>query len=58
LSNEGKSFTGLDTSNLTKWVVYSNHNLTDTKIDYLITVSVEADGILTVEATNYTQMKK
>lgn len=58
LSNEGKSFTGLDTSDLTKWVVYSNHNLTDTKIDYLISVSVEADGTLTIDATNYTQMKK
>lgn len=58
LSNEGKSFTWLDTSNLTKGIVYTNHNLTDTKIDYMISVSVDADGILTLEATNYTQMKK
>lgn len=57
LTNEGKAFTGLDTSDLTQWVVYTNHNLTDTKIDYMITVSVEADGTLTIEATNYKQMK-
>ena len=58
LVNQGKSISGLDTSHLTKWIVYTNHSLTDTKIDYLINVSVNADGLLTIEASNYAQMKK
>lgn len=49
---------GLDTSLLGKSVLYLNHDLMDTKIDYLISLSVESDGTLTLEATNYQQMKK
>ncbi|MCX6822836.1 MAG: hypothetical protein NTX91_02455 [candidate division SR1 bacterium] len=58
LVNQGKSISGLDTSHLTKGIVYTNHALTDTKIDYLINVSVDADGLLTIEASNYQQMKR
>jgi hypothetical protein len=36
-----------------KWVIYTNYNLTDsTKTDYLITITVDADWTLTIEAKN------
>lgn len=40
-----------------KWIVYANYSLLDTKIDYLITISVDETGRLTIEAINYKQMK-
>lgn len=44
---------GLDISGLTKWIVYVNHELLDTNIDYLLAVSVDQEGTLTIEATRY-----
>ena len=43
--------------NIVKWIVYTNHGLLDTKIDYLEAVSVDQDWTLTIEVTNYQQMK-
>ena len=58
LLNEWANVTGIDTQNFNKGIVYTNYGLTDTKIDYLISVDVEWDGKLTIEAINYKQMKK
>lgn len=44
---------GLDIGSLTKGVVYTNHELTDMNIDYLLSVSVDQNGTLTLEATKY-----
>jgi len=44
---------GLDIGNLSKWIVYINHELLDTNIDNLLSVSVDQNGILTIETTNY-----
>ncbi len=41
----------------TKWIVYTNHSLLDTQIDYLLVISVDENGKLTIEASNYKQMK-
>ncbi len=50
--------TGLDLWNIQNGIIYTNHNLTDTKIEYLITITVDAKGKLTLEATNYKQLTK
>ena len=42
---------GLDVSGLAKWIVYVNHELLDTKIANLLSVSVDQDGTLTIETT-------
>lgn len=47
-----------DIKNSMKWVVYSNHDLTDTNIEYLISISVDEDWTLTINASNYHQMKE
>ena len=39
-----------------KGSVYTNHGLLDTNIEYLISVTVDEDGSMTIEATNYKQM--
>ena len=44
---------GLDVGALSKWIIYINHELFDTNIDTLLSVSVDQDGILTLETTNY-----
>lgn len=44
---------GLDIGNLSKWIVYINHELLDTNFDILLAVSVDQDGTLTIEATKY-----
>jgi hypothetical protein len=44
---------GLDIGGLRKWIVYVNHELLDTNIDNLLSVSVDQDGVLTIEATKY-----
>lgn len=44
---------GLDVSVLNKWIVYVNHELLDTKIDQLLSVSVDQNGLLTIETTQY-----
>lgn len=46
---------GLDIGDISKWIVYVNHELLDTNIDKLLSVSVDQEGILTIEATNYKQ---
>lgn len=56
LLQSGTVLSGVDLSALSKGTVYTNHGLMDTKIDYLISLSVDADGLLTLEATNYQQM--
>lgn len=55
---EWTAVTGIDTQALTQGVVYTNHSLMDTNIDYLITVSVDVDGALAIEAVDYKQMEK
>jgi hypothetical protein len=44
---------GLDVGGLTRWIVYVNHELLDTNIDNLLSVSVEQDWTLTIEVTKY-----
>ena len=44
---------GLDVGSLINWIVYANHELLDTNMDNLLSVSVDQDGILTIEATKY-----
>ncbi|MFA6256250.1 MAG: hypothetical protein WC606_03630 [Candidatus Absconditabacterales bacterium] len=44
---------GLDIGGLRKGIVYVNHELLDTNIDNLLSVSVDQDGVLTIEATKY-----
>lgn len=39
-----------------KWIVYTNHGLLDTNIEYLVSITVDEDGSLTMESTNYKQM--
>lgn len=48
-----KYISGLDISWLAKWIVYVNHDLLDTNIDNLLSVSVDQDGTLIIEATKY-----
>lgn len=44
---------GLDIVGLSKWIVYVNHDLLETSIDSLLSVSVDKEWILTIEATKY-----
>jgi len=44
---------GLDLGNVSEWIVYGNHELLDTNIDNLLSVSVDQKGTLTLEATEY-----
>jgi hypothetical protein len=44
--------------NSIKWIFYSNHDLTDTNIEYLINISVDEDWTLTINASNDKQMKE
>ncbi len=39
-----------------KWIVYTNHWLLDTNIEYLISITVDEDWSLTIEVINYKQM--
>ena len=43
----------LDIGSLDKWIVYINHELLDTNIDNLLSISVDGNGTLTIETTNY-----
>lgn len=47
-----------DIKNSMKWIVYSNNNLTDTNMEYLISISVDEDWTLTINASNYKQMQQ
>ena len=44
---------GLDIGGLTRWIVYVNHELLDINVDQLLSVSVDKNWILTLEATKY-----
>lgn len=44
---------GLDVGALAKGIIYTNHDLFDTNIDNLLSVSVDQDGTLVLEATKY-----
>jgi hypothetical protein len=44
---------GLDLGSLSRWIVYTNHELLDTNVDQLLSVSVDQYWILTIEATKY-----
>jgi len=44
---------GLDISSLQKGVVYVNHDLLDKDIENFLSVSVDQDGTLIIEATKY-----
>lgn len=47
-----------DIKNSMKWVIYSNNDLTDTNVEYLISISVDQDWTLIINASNYKQMKE
>jgi len=44
---------GLDVGGLAQGIVYVNHELLDTNIDTLLSVSVDQYGVFTIEATKY-----
>ena len=44
---------GLDLGVVSKWIVYVNHELLDANLDNLLSVSVDQNGVLTIEATKY-----
>lgn len=52
-SGDTKYISGLDTDVLTKGIVYTNHELLDMNVETLLSVSVDQEGTLTVEATKY-----
>ena len=43
----------LDVGSLTKWIVYVNHELLETNVANLMSVSVDQEWTLTLEATKY-----
>jgi hypothetical protein len=53
-----EEITKITSGNMLKWIIYTNFGLLATDIDYLITISVDENGKLTIEVTNYEQMKK
>jgi len=44
---------GLDVGALSQWIVYVNHELLDTNIDQMLSVSVDQQWTLLIEASNY-----
>lgn len=48
----------ITSGSMLKWIVYTNYGLLATDMEYLITISVDENGKLTIEVTNYEQMKK
>ncbi len=44
---------GLDIGGLSKGIVYLNHELLDTKVENILSVSVDQYGVLTIETTKY-----
>lgn len=44
--------------NIAKGIVYSNAGLLENNMEYLITIAVAENGILTIEAKNFSQIKK
>lgn len=51
--NDVGYISGLDIDNLEKGIVYGNHDLLDTNIENLLSVSVDQEGTLIIEATKY-----
>ncbi|MFZ2150663.1 MAG: hypothetical protein WAZ12_04865 [Candidatus Absconditicoccaceae bacterium] len=49
---------GDDIKNSMKGIIYTNNDLTDINVEYLISISVDQDGTLTINASNYKQMKE
>jgi plasmid maintenance system killer protein len=43
----------LDVGSLSKWIIYVNHELLDTNIDQMFSVSVDQQWALIIEASNY-----
>jgi len=56
LTNE--EISQITSGSMLQWIVYSNAGLLTTNIEYLITISVDENGKLILEATNFEQMKK
>lgn len=52
-SGDTKYISGLDTDVLAKGIVYTNHELLDMNVETLLSVSVDQEGDLIVEATKY-----
>lgn len=52
-SGDVKYISWLDIDALAKWIIYVNHELLDTNIDQLLSVSVDQDWTLIIEATKY-----
>lgn len=50
---EVKYISGLDVENIVQWIIYVNHDLLDTDIDTLLSVSVDKEWTLVLEATKY-----
>gem|GEM_PF-2688760 len=48
-----KYISGLDTDVLMKGIIYTNHELLDMNVETLLSVSVDQEGTLIVEATKY-----
>ncbi|SRR5574344_389559 len=48
-----KYISGLDTDMLSKGIIYTNHELLDMNIENLLSISVDQDGTLIIEATKY-----
>lgn len=48
----------ITSGNMLRWIVYANSSLLATNMEYLVTISVDENGTLTIEAVNYSQMKK
>jgi len=55
LANVGNTnyISWLDIAGLSKWIIYLNHELLETNIDNLLLVSVDSNGVLTLETTKY-----
>ena len=49
----GKVISGFNTQELMDSLIYTNHNLLDTAVATIISVSVTKEWLLTLEATNY-----
>ncbi len=52
-SGDVKYISWLDISSLSAWIIYVNHELLDTNIDYLLSVSVDQSWTLIIETTKY-----
>ena len=44
---------GLDIGDISKWIVYTNHELLDVNVDNLLSVSVDQNWVLIIETTKY-----